>query len=591
MKKFLVILLTCAVTASIVAGGGAQQAPTGAVGQRVTIQVTPTSLPVRPQFDLGESRWHPQPARSYSTNPLFPQQPAVSNTNGFPIVQEPVTLKLITSFSSSILDYYDNDLTRHMEALTNVRIEWDILPEGGGTERLNLMFASGDNLPDVIYGVGIDSVTQISLGSAGLLIPLQDLIIEHGYNIQALMDYDPDYFASMLSADGNIYALSDRAENLANQVNVRFWINQHFLDTLGLQMPRTTEEYYRYLIAVRDRNPNGSGRFDEIPLVGDTTSWSGRIDGFLMNAFIFNDTSRRMFFTENGRVDVSYNKPEWRQGLEYLHRLQAEGLMAPESFTLVANELRALVEHPDYAIVGSLPSGGYNAFADVSGPRRTEYRVVPPLTGPNGVQQAVWSRFANTRIGRFAISHTNPYPEVSIKWADYGLTPDFWTRNRYGVLGRDWLIPPPGTPAVAGGNAMYEEILRWGSQTNAYWGAGFQWTQFASYNRALSPDPFELEFVLWNAREIYYPFRFERIMPTALPFTVDEAREFNGLLESINSHVNQSLARFVMGWDVLNDSNWNAYVQTLDRMGLPQLLRITQAAFDRSWAESLGFRR
>ena len=592
MKRLLILILTLVIPVlAFGAGGGGQaaQTGTGTTTNRVVTQVTPVPLSpsVMPQYD--RDLWTPQPANSYSTNPMYPRQPAVSNTNGFPIVREPISMRVSLPTVTSVLDYNNNDIIKYMEELTNVRMELELLPLDGATERLNLMFSAGDNLPDIVYGAGLSIVFQVTAGSAGMLIPLQDLIEEHGYNIKRLHAHNPSLYPAMVTADGNIYSLTDLVYNTANQVSFRFWIYEPFLNALGMQMPTTTEEYYRYLIAVRDRDPNGNGQRDEIPLIGSTTGWQMRIDGFLMNAFAYNDMSHRLFRTPTGRIDVSHNKAEWRQGLEYLHRLNTEGLLATESFTTVQAEVRTMIEGTT-PIIGSLPGGGFNAFADVTGTRRGEYIIVPPLRGPNGVQQTFYSEFSTIRTGRFSITSNSLIPEVAMKWVDLQFTSDFFTRSRYGVLGRDWIIPPAGTVAVNGEQARYEEILRWGQPQSSYIGNNILWETFASYHRAVSPDPFELEAVLWNARVAYWPYRYMHSVPTQLPFTVDEARVYNDLSVSITDFVNQSLAQFVTGRLALNDANWNTYVQTINNLGLPQLLSTTQTAFDRSWAQALGYR-
>jgi len=387
-----------------------------------------------------------------------------------------------------------------------------------------------------------------------------------------------------------------------NQVAQRMWINQPFLDALGMRMPTTTEEFYQYLVGVKTRDPNRNGRADEIPLVSSIDTWMSAIDGFLMMPFIYNDVSnyasadaggrRRIYLTEAGVVETSYNKPEWRQGLEYMRRLYAEGLMAPESFTLDRNGQRALVENVPDAIVGALPNGGFHEFANTTGERRTHYRVLPPLKGPNGVQQAWYDQHNHTGVGGLVITKDSLIPEVVIKWTDYWYTEDIGTRNRYGVLGRDWLIPPAGTVAVSGGQAKYEEILRWGTPQNAYIArAPGGWSRFFSYDRAVSDDPYELEKVLWDGHLLYWPYRFMRSVPNLLPFTVEEARENTRLLQGLADYVDQSLANFVTGRTPLNDANWNAYVQQIERLEVNRYKQIVQTAFDRSWAAALGYRR
>ena len=602
MKRLLVLFLILTVSASLFAGGGGgQQQPAAAGAQQTIVNVTPRPLTVTPQY--GPPERFPQPATYYRTNPRFPNQPPISNINGFPIVQQPYTIRLAHQYYSYVLDYETNDLVLYMEELTGVKVEWDLLPEVGHMDRVNLMFASGERLPDAFFGVtGFTSAMLITLGEGGLIIPIDDIVFENAYNYGARVELEPGIWPATTMANGRVYSMGTAGLPNPNQHAMRFWINQPFLDALGMQMPRTTEEYYQYLVGVRDRNPNGLGpSVQEIPMIADIEVWHGQYDGFLMNAFIINNTSnfnnppaqrRRMFLTERGEIDVSYTKPEWRQGIEYMHRLYSEGLMAPEVFSLTRAGVIALVENPAGPIVGSLPQGGPHEFANTGGERRTHYRVVPPLRGPNGVQWAFFDEFNTLGLGSFFITRDADAPELLIKWNDYWFTPDMSTRNRYGVLGRDWLIPPEGTIGVTGGPAMYEEILRWGTPQNAYIGRGVgSWGTFGSQHRALSPDPFELEFVLYNAYVAYQPYRFERNVPSMLPFTVEEARDFTMLNTNIIEYMEQTMAQFVTGRLAINDANWNNYLQTIDRLGLAQLLNVTQNAFDRGWAETLGYRR
>jgi putative aldouronate transport system substrate-binding protein len=188
------------------------------------------------------------------------------------------------------------------------------------------------------------------------------------------------------------------------------------------------------------------------------------------------------------------------------------------------------------------------------------------------------------------ITKDSKIPDIAVKWADALFTEDFQMRNRYGVLGRDWTIPSPGTESVDGKQALYEEILRWGSPQKAYWGVGpISWGRFGSYKRAKSPDPFELEYVLWDAYEKYLPYAYQMSVPKSLPFTLEESRRFNELNRLLVEYVEQSLAQFVTGQRSIA-REWDAYVAQLDRMGLPELLRIVQAAFDRGWKDTLSYK-
>jgi putative aldouronate transport system substrate-binding protein len=567
----------------------------GATGTAVTTQVSGIKLTVTPQ--AGEAKYYPQPATSYTTNPDYPQEPAVSNRGGFPITQQKTDVKLAVPYYSYVMDYENNDLTKYMEELTNVHIVWDLLPEVNAMERINLLFAAGDVLPDAFMGAGFPTTMLATLGPAGLIIPLQDIIDRNSFVIKDLYDLHPEHRATSISFDGNQYAMGNYSIQNPNMTAMRFWINTTFLKNLNMTMPTTTEEYYQYLKAVKTRDPNRNGKADEIPLVGATEGWHAEIDGFLMNAFAYNETStdrnpinrRCVYLSADGKIQVSFNTPEWRQGLEYMNKLYSEGLLAGESFTLHKEGLRSLVENQDALIVGSLPNGGPHEFANTGGDRRTHFQVVPPLKGPNGRQSAWYDEYSISGTGGLVITKDSKLPDVIIKWVDYAHTEDFTTRNRYGVLGRDWVRPPAGTIGVDETQAEYEEILLWGTPQSAYTAIGSPtWFRWGSFKRALSPDPFELEKVLWDAWILYEPYIFRQSVPRDLAFTSEEAREYTELNQLIVEYKDQSLARFVTG-DLNIARDWDTYVNNLNSMGLPRLIALTQAGFDRSWKDALGY--
>ncbi len=68
-----------------------------------------------------------------------------------------------------------------------------------------------------------------------------------------------------------------------------FWINVKWLKALGLEIPTTTKELYEVLKAFHDRDPNGNGIRDELPLVGCEADYALQSYNFLLNAFAYND--------------------------------------------------------------------------------------------------------------------------------------------------------------------------------------------------------------------------------------------------------------------------------------------------------------
>lgn len=99
----------------------------------------------------------------------------------------------------------------------------------------------------------------------------------------------------MTLADGNIYALPMINDCYLCSLPVKMWIYQPWLDALGMEAPQTTEKLYLVLKAFKEGDPNGNGLADEIPLVAATSGWYSSIEGYIMNAFIYDDLKKITF--------------------------------------------------------------------------------------------------------------------------------------------------------------------------------------------------------------------------------------------------------------------------------------------------------
>ena len=511
----------------------------------------------------------------------------VSDPGVLPIVDEKVELEFILPYKPTVTDYEDNKFTKFLEEKTNVKIKFNLLPEKEGTDKLNIMLSSGAELPDAIVGVGMANESLIKYGSQGLFIPLNDYIEEHGFYMNELLEAHPDVITQITAPDGNIYALPSHYTCFNCQLAQRFWINKTFMEALDIdKIPETTDELYDYLKAVKTRDPNGNGANDEIPLVGATSGWYQSVEGFLMNSFIYNDSNRYVTIDQNGTISFVANQPEWKQGLEYLHKLCSEGLLDSVSFTQDEMGLRSLVEYEEAMLVGAVPSGGPHVFADAVGERRKHYICIPPLKGPNGTQLTMYNKYYGVANGMFMITKDCKYPEIAFKWADYCYTEEAFRWDRYGEEGVDWVMPPEGTEAVNGGQAQYREILKWGTPQNANWALTIPtWERFGSDSREKNPDdPYELEYVLFEAAKAYEPHVPEYVTPPFF-FTVEEANEYTELYDLITDYVKEMSARFITGDADLN-TEWEAYVEELNNMGVERYIEIMQTAFERQWRET-----
>ncbi|MBW7456431.1 extracellular solute-binding protein, partial [Paenibacillus sepulcri] len=309
----------------------------------------------------------------------------------FPIVKEKTTLKVMVMGDANVESFDDNEFTKWYEEKTNVHVEWEVVPPMNAQDKLNLTLAGGD-LPDVIMNFNVPAAQQMIYGQDGVFLELSDLIDKYGTETKKMFEANPLIKQVATASDGKIYSLPYVSDCYHCTVVQKMWIYQPWLDKLGLKMPTTTDEFYNVLKAFKEQDPNGNGKQDEIPFAGSIATPGNNIDSFVMNAFIYDNLTHDNFglLLQDGKIDAAFNKPEWKEGLTYLHKLYQEGLISPESFTMDNDQLKRIGENPDVPILGvaaAFHMGNFTQFNGESG-RWLQYKAVPPLKGPSGLQVA-----------------------------------------------------------------------------------------------------------------------------------------------------------------------------------------------------------
>lgn len=508
----------------------------------------------------------------------------------FPIVDEKITLRIMVKGDPRIEDYNTNEFTRMVEEKTNIHIEWIVAHETEYTQQLNLAIASG-NFPDVFLNMGISPEMQVQYGDQGIFVSLTDYIEKYGDRLKAIYAEAPEIRNAMTAPGGKIYSLPNVNDCLHCSVNARMHLYQPWMDALNLTTPTTTEEFREVLKAFVTQDPNGNGKKDEIGLMGATAPLGSMamVDIYLMNAFIYNDGEKRLF-VKNGKIEPAYNKPEWKEGLKYLHSLYKDGLLAEQSFSQERPVLRTTAENPGVAVVGAIPGASVGSITSALDPsnRWKEYQPIPPLKGPNGVQLAVANPYFKIGQGGFVVTSANKYPEATVRMADFILELENQKILAYGKKGEGWVEAAPGETGRTGEPATWKALRGWpamGTTINYGWiESGVKYWPEKDYNstRALTNDDAgDYDRMLYNQTiELYQPYALSanEIVPP-LFFDSEKSQRAAELQTTISNYVTQMIARFSLGNEDI-DSGWDKYVQALEDMGLQEYLAIYQEAYD-----------
>ena len=531
----------------------------------------------------------------------------VTAVGQLPIVSQPVTLKFFAPQNPTIVDMKTNSFTLWFEERTGVHIDWDLAPSSEYTEKLNLVLASGD-YPDAFHtGTGsIGTTNEVKYGTQqGVLIAVNDLIDQYMPNLTRFMAETPGMREALTNIDGKIYGFPGYNSCYHCENAQRMWVNQGWLDKLGLEAPTTTDEFYDMLVAFKENFPGS------VPLTGTISgNWHSYLDGFLMNPFIFSATAANLdmklrLTNSTGIIDSIADKEGYREGLRYIRKMYVNDLLDPNAITQTNDQLRALFADSSKDIVGAMPSGTMLIVADLTRNQETyaRFHAIAPLKGPTGLQQT--PRFAGMPIsGQIAVTNVSKYPEVIARWVDQFY--DFYSSEaylvpvsrQYGVLDTNWRRGGPGETGLDGTTAaMYQFITVpdqpsqnhcWANAVGPYvFAPAMRDGMPADYSKDLYAsdmvDPLLYQ-VSKNLMEPYQSKDYSVVPLSSIRFTSDETDEIATLQVDLQKYISENYAAFVAGQKSL-DTDWDSYVSGLNRIGLDRYLQIVNVGYSRQFGK------
>ena len=498
----------------------------------------------------------------------------VTNKQPCPIVEEKIELTGMAPKNAMHGDWDEMWWIKYMEEKTNIHWNWNLVPSDSYQEKKNLVLASQD-LPDMFYGGGISKADEVSYGSQGIFIPLNEYIENAMPNFKAAAEKWPALFTGSVTLDGNVYALP-KIWATPHGTTTKYFINTVWLDTLGLEMPETLDDLYEVLCAFRDHpelSPNGT----IIPFGGRNNTGS-QIDQLILCAYgLLGGTAKQgmsNYEVVDGEVKLAATLPEYKEALAFIKKLYDEGLIDSEYFTQTSEQFHAKNANLQVGIFNSAA-----AYVEMSLDEAAAYQLMAPVTLTED-QEKIWPHTTGLTSGMAAITCVNKYPEETARWLDICFSTDEANLEICGPEGELW--------------HWVEEGVTWVSEEEKFKESGLN--SWSGYKLAyVSPDVaplacdtlvfYDLEDLPQVKKDYYastwvqvYPY-FMDIFPN-MYYTDEEQMEISSLTVDIESYIEQAKAKFIVGEMDLEtfDSDYQA---ALEKMQLGRLLEIQQGAYDR----------
>ncbi|GHU77375.1 hypothetical protein AGMMS49992_25040 [Clostridia bacterium] len=514
----------------------------------------------------------------------------------FPL-ETPIKLTLGLSQNNNVTDYDDNSYTKWLEEGTGIDIEFVLFPSSNADvqTKLNLMVASGDPLPDILT-TGLTETNVYDWGRMGLILPMNDYFAKNEDFkswCEDVMGVTTSYLLGpVTSLDGNIYSAPMYAQSYNDETWYRAFINRNWLETLGLDAPKTYDDFLNVLRAFRDNDPNGNGEADEIPMLSVSDL------GWLQNMFIYyNNVGYYLPLNEtDGAVDVAYDKPEYRDFLVAINSLVKENLLTPLSWTLDGTQTTALLQ-AEVSQVGLIVNGAADAFG--SGRSADDYVAFEVPVGPNGAHNFTLRPTAVSYKG--VVSSQCKYPQAAMDLLNIMFDKRFVESPlvaRYGEKDVDWRYYDPEKDtdkvgAIPGFDPYIVQLqTQWGVPSNKLWqvhaltivSPGTWWIA------GVRPETdYNLPAFLYGANYGYNrkfaPNAEDLLVTSSFQYTEDEKLAWADMKVALSTYITETRAQFALGeLDPTNDAVWQSYLNELGKLKYKEILELDNAANQRKQA-------
>ncbi len=503
----------------------------------------------------------------------------------FPL-KEPVKLSVFIPQGSDVCDIPENIVFQELQKASNIEFDLHIVPSVDAGEKLNMLLASGE-YPEVIMGSTLSNQDLERYGvDERILIPLNDLIEKYCPNIKQRLEENPNWKDEMKSSDGNIYGIPSVDSGGVGHVNspYKMWINQEWLDKLGLKMPTTTEDYKDVLRAFKVNDPNGNGIADEIPLSGAINSWFSEPYIFLFNAF--GHFTPDYYYLKDGKVHSILDKDYIRDGLRYMNELYEEGLIDPAAFTQDYAQLNAVGNNAGIEILGSAAGGHVGLFIDINNEERyRKYAMMLPLEGPGGYRSIPYAKSVSVSGATFVITDACKHPEVAIQIADLFSSEEWAIRGQLGVQGIEWDYADEGTFGMDGVTPAKYKILPHDKPSqvkNAWWwtyrGMEPNWKVLIQTDGDIM-DPANFESRLYADTTKLLPFAADVDTMPPLIYSGEDSTNFTQLSTAIGDYAKIAIVEFIIGKRDI-EKDWDTYLADLKRLNYQDMIQLIQKTYD-----------
>lgn len=484
---------------------------------------------------------------------------------GTRVAVEPVTITGFGAKYSGNAEWDDDMLVwKELENRTGIRVEMETVINTEARTKALTLFAA-DDLPDILMKNALNMSDVVNFAQSGQLVNLKPFM-DAGLmpNFTEAYNNDVNLRIALTTEDGGVYCLPAYYPDDIDRVRRFMYINETWLDRLGLEKPTTIDELLDVLRAFRDEDANGNGDpNDEYPIVfGDAVAQMERTARALAG---IDHVFDQPFNVVNGELKQMFTSDNMKEAWKFLNTLYEEGLMESDVFTRDATSFFARLSNDQYGVSLLLPTTDSSQFGV----------LLPTFNLIDGVD-VIWNWKVSPLLGVacFSITKANPYPMATARWIDYLYGEEGATLVRMGVEGDTYVVNEDGSLSYSDKVKNDEQGVEFAMGKYSFW---------------LGPNACPGKYTARETLPLWEGTLQAEIVDDFEPFLTKHTytlpvldssleKERQRLISEINAYYTETRAQFITG--ALDfDKDWDTYCKTMEDLGLDRLEEIYQEAY------------
>ena len=518
---------------------------------------------------------------------------ALDESYTFPLKEKETITGLISYPTASEPDPNKRAIFERLEQKTNVHVDWTAIPSDQWGDKIALQMVNYKTLQDFVFSGGFSDSNLLKYADQGVIIPLEDYIEKDMPNLKKVFEKYPEYKTMVTATDGHIYSLPwieqlGEGKTAIQTVGGMSYINKKWLDFLKLEVPTNIESFENVLQQFKDHASEIQAEFNiegSIIPMSCIVNNGDQDPAILINGFGEGygdaDKDRHIAVTKDKKVISAATQEGYKEGIKWLHKLYAKGLIDPECFTQEWSTYVSKGKSGRYGVCFTWDIANIDNLKDwVPLPALTA--DIRNITPQNGSFTSGFDR------GRCVVTALAKHPALVCSWLDQMYAPIQSPQNNWGTYGEKDKF----NIFVMSTNSKGEPMLKHAPlgdvspvEVREAQSVGGPLAILNEYYNVYVTVPDDAQYRLDWIKDIYTPDMNTKYVYPNVFMSQKDTEEISNLLADIKKEINTKKSDWIMNG--MSDEDWNEYIKKLDAYGLQRFLEIYQSYLDK-YFEALG---